>query len=76
MSNTGLWALRLLMVALAITPLRQLTGQPVLLRFRRMMGLYAFFYASHVLPTTEAYFASAIGGPDSIVSFDPALLYG
>ena len=42
----GLWALRLLMVALAITPLRQLTGQPVLIRFRRMLGLYAFFYAS------------------------------
>jgi methionine sulfoxide reductase heme-binding subunit len=44
--RTGLWALRLLMVALAITPLRQLTGQPVLLRFRRIIGLYAFFYAS------------------------------
>ena len=42
----GLWALRLLMIALAITPLRQLTGQPVLIRFRRMLGLYAFFYAS------------------------------
>ena len=41
----GLWALRLLMIALAITPLRQLTGQPVLIRFRRMLGLYAFFYA-------------------------------
>lgn len=43
--RTGLWALRLLMVALAITPLRQLTGKPVLIRFRRMVGLYAFFYA-------------------------------
>ncbi|MGO1073703.1 protein-methionine-sulfoxide reductase heme-binding subunit MsrQ [Lysobacter sp. CA199] len=42
----GLWALRLLMIALAVTPLRQLTGQAVLLRFRRMLGLYAFFYAS------------------------------
>ena len=41
----GLWALRLLMATLAITPLRQLTGQPVLVRFRRMFGLYAFFYA-------------------------------
>lgn len=41
----GLWALRLLMATLAITPLRQLTGQPVLIRFRRMLGLYAFFYA-------------------------------
>ena len=41
----GLWALRLLMVTLAISPLRQLTGQPLLLRFRRMLGLYAFAYA-------------------------------
>jgi len=41
----GLWALRLLMATLAITPLRQLTGQAVLVRFRRMLGLYAFFYA-------------------------------
>jgi len=40
--RTGLWALRLLMVTLAITPLRQLTGKPVLIRFRRMLGLYAF----------------------------------
>ncbi|HJS34884.1 MAG TPA: protein-methionine-sulfoxide reductase heme-binding subunit MsrQ, partial [Pseudoxanthomonas sp.] len=44
--RTGLWALRLLMVALAVTPLRQLTGQSALLRFRRMLGLYAFFYAT------------------------------
>lgn len=42
----GLWALRLLMVTLAVTPLRQLTGQPVLLRFRRMLGLYTFAYAT------------------------------
>lgn len=42
----GLWALRLLMVTLAITPLRQISGQPALLRFRRMLGLYAFFYAT------------------------------
>ena len=41
----GLWALRFLLITLAITPLRQLTGQPVLIRFRRMLGLYAFFYA-------------------------------
>jgi sulfoxide reductase heme-binding subunit YedZ len=42
----GLWALRLLMLTLAITPLRQLTGQAVLLRFRRLLGLYVFFYAT------------------------------
>lgn len=44
--RTGLWALRFLMIALAVTPLRQLTGQSGLLRFRRMLGLYAFFYAT------------------------------
>ncbi len=42
----GLWALRFLMIGLAITPLRQLTGQAVLIRFRRMLGLYAFAYAT------------------------------
>jgi sulfoxide reductase heme-binding subunit YedZ len=42
----GLWALRLLLVTLAITPLRQLTHKPLLVRFRRMLGLYAFFYAT------------------------------
>ena len=40
----GLWALRFLMLALAVTPLRQLSGKPVLVRFRRMLGLYAFAY--------------------------------
>lgn len=36
----------MLLATLAITPLRQLTGWTVLMRFRRMLGLYAFFYAS------------------------------
>lgn len=42
----GLWALRFLILVLAITPLRHLTGQTGLLRFRRMLGLYAFVYAT------------------------------
>lgn len=42
----GLWALRLLLATLAVTPLRQLTGATDLLRFRRMLGLYAFAYAT------------------------------
>jgi sulfoxide reductase heme-binding subunit YedZ len=57
--RTGLWALRLLLLTLAITPLRQLTGQTVLLRFRRMLGLYAFFYASLHL---AAYLVLDLGG--------------
>ena len=42
----GTWALRLLLITLAVSPLRQWTGQPQLLRFRRMLGLYAFLYAT------------------------------
>ena len=42
----GLWALRFLMLTLAITPLRQLSGATALMRFRRMLGLYAFAYAT------------------------------
>ena len=47
---TGDWTLRFLCITLAVTPLRQLTGQGQLLRFRRMLGLFTFFYGMvHVL---------------------------
>lgn len=49
--RTGGWALRLLLVALAVTPLRRITGWSVLARFRRLLGLYAFFYACLHLAT-------------------------
>ena len=44
--QTGEWALRLLLLSLAMTPLRMLLKQPWPIRFRRLLGLYAFFYAS------------------------------
>jgi methionine sulfoxide reductase heme-binding subunit len=44
--STGLWTLVFLCITLAVTPLRRLTGINALLRFRRMLGLYAFFYAT------------------------------
>ena len=43
--STGEWALRMLLITLAVTPLRRLTGLHWLIRLRRMLGLYAFFYA-------------------------------
>lgn len=48
--RTGDWTLRLLLVTLAITPLRRLTGWNAVIRLRRMLGLFAFFYGSlHLL---------------------------
>ena len=43
--SSGDWTLRLLCLTLAVTPLRVLANQPALARFRRMLGLFAFFYA-------------------------------
>ena len=44
--QTGLWTLRLLLISLAVTPVRRLTGWNKLIQVRRMLGLYAFFYGS------------------------------
>lgn len=60
--RTGWWALTLLMATLAITPARRVTDWNDLIRFRRMVGLFAFFYATlHVL----VYF-----GLDQLFAFD------
>lgn len=56
---SGLWALRFLLLCLAMTPLRRLIGATWPIRYRRMLGLYAFFYASlHV----GIYLALDLGG--------------
>jgi methionine sulfoxide reductase heme-binding subunit len=48
--RTGLWTLRFLAVTLAVTPARQLLGLGALAKYRRMLGLFVFFYAViHVL---------------------------
>jgi sulfoxide reductase heme-binding subunit YedZ len=41
---TGDWTLRFVAITLSVTPLRKLVKQPQLIRFRRMLGLFAFFY--------------------------------
>src|SRR5262245_33942990 len=43
---TGIWTLRFVLITLAVTPLRRVTGWNLLVRFRRMLGLFAFFYGT------------------------------
>ena len=48
--ETGEWTLRFLLITLTLTPLRTLTGQSEFIRHRRMLGLFALFYATvHLL---------------------------
>jgi sulfoxide reductase heme-binding subunit YedZ len=44
--ETGLWALRFLAITLAVTPIRRLSGWNALAKYRRILGLVTFFYAS------------------------------
>jgi sulfoxide reductase heme-binding subunit YedZ len=45
-NETGVWTLRFILITLAITPIRKITGWHWLIKFRRMAGLFAFFYGS------------------------------
>jgi sulfoxide reductase heme-binding subunit YedZ len=62
---TGDWTLRFLLITLSVTPLRKLLNIPDLIRFRRMLGLFAFFYAC-------LHFLTYLG-PDQ--SFDVAAIW-
>jgi methionine sulfoxide reductase heme-binding subunit len=42
--DTGNWTIRLLLITLCVTPLRKIFNQPRVVRYRRMLGLFAFFY--------------------------------
>ena len=53
--STGKWTLTFLLITLSVTPLRKLSGLPWLIKFRRMLGLFAFFYGCLHL-TTYVYF--------------------
>src|SRR5262250_1381910 len=63
--QTGDWTLRFLVFALCITPFRKILGLPELIRFRRMLGLFAFFYVC-------LHFLTYLG-PDQSFSFSGML---
>jgi sulfoxide reductase heme-binding subunit YedZ len=69
-NETGLWALRFICITLAVTPIRRLTGWNEVVRFRRMTGLFAFFYGSlHFLTYVIADRFAGLDFPDGIVAW-------
>ena len=63
--SSGDWALRFVCITLAITPLRVMSGLSAVARWRRMLGLFAFFYACvHLL--SYAVFDMGLDGPDIV----------
>jgi sulfoxide reductase heme-binding subunit YedZ len=69
-NETGVWTLRFICITLLITPFRNVTGWNALVRFRRMAGLYAFFYGTlHFLTYVILdRFAGLVDFPNGIVS--------
>lgn len=75
--ETGVWTLRFLCIALAITPLRRLTGWNAAIKFRRMTGLLAFFYGSlHFLTYAIVDRFAGLDFPDGVVALSTVRNFG
>jgi sulfoxide reductase heme-binding subunit YedZ len=69
-NETGVWTLRFLCITLAVTPLRRLTGWNGVIRFRRMTGLFAFFYGTlHFLTYMIVDRFAGLDFPDGFVAW-------
>ena len=69
-NETGVWTIRFLCITLAITPLRKLTGWNAAIRFRRMAGLFAFFYGTlHFLTYVIADRFAGLDFPDGMIAW-------
>src|SRR5919197_3112107 len=69
-NETGVWTLRFVCITLAITPLRRVTGWNALIRFRRMTGVFAFFYGTlHFLTYVIVDRFAGLDFPNGIVAW-------
>jgi methionine sulfoxide reductase heme-binding subunit len=69
-NETGVWTLRFLCITLSVTPLRRLTGWNAAIRFRRMLGLFAFFYGTlHLLTYVILDRFAGLDFPNGIVAW-------
>jgi sulfoxide reductase heme-binding subunit YedZ len=73
-NETGIWTLRFVVITLAITPIRRLTGWNPIIRFRRMMGLFAFFYSMlHFLTYRVGDRFASLDFPDGFIAWSTAV---
>ena len=69
-NETGIWTLRFITITLAITPLRRFSGWHWIIKYRRMLGLFAFFYGSlHFLTYVIADRFASLDFPDGFVAW-------
>ena len=69
-NETGIWTLRFVVITLAITPMRRVTGWNLVDRFRRMLGLFAFFYGMlHFLTYVIGDRFASLDFPDGFVAW-------
>jgi methionine sulfoxide reductase heme-binding subunit len=69
-NETGIWTLRFVVITLALTPIRRVTGWHASTRFRRMAGLFAFFYGSlHFLTYLVGDRFASLDFPDGFVAW-------
>jgi methionine sulfoxide reductase heme-binding subunit len=72
-NETGVWTLRFVCITLAVTPLRRITGWNAAIRFRRMTGLFAFFYGTlHFLTYVIADRFAGLDFPDGFIAWSTA----
>ncbi len=72
-NETGVWTLRFLCLTLSITPIRRATGWNDAIRFRRMLGLFAFFYGSlHLLTYAVADRFASLDFHDGVLAWSTA----
>lgn len=75
--ETGLWALRFLLITLTVTPVRRLTGWNRVIQYRRMLGLFAFFYGVvHMLTYVVLDLSFAMGDLAADVAKRPFITLG
>jgi sulfoxide reductase heme-binding subunit YedZ len=73
-NETGIWTLRFVIITLAITPIRRLSGWNPVIRFRRMLGLFAFFYAMlHFLTYVIGDRFASLDFPDGFVAWSTVI---